>query len=115
VQTQSDVRVTVRVDKDLKERADALFHRLGMNMTTALNVFLRKAVDDEAIPFAISAKNAVFANGYSSEDVINVFSAAVKEEIATKQRDGHPVARYDPVSKKAYLEYPDGTREYVDG
>jgi DNA-damage-inducible protein J len=58
MKVHNDVRVTVRVDKDLKERAESLFARLGMNMTTALNVFLRKAVDEAAIPFAVSAKSA---------------------------------------------------------
>jgi len=37
----------------LKERAEALFGELGMNLTTALNVFLRQAVRQGGIPFPV--------------------------------------------------------------
>ena len=114
MQTQSDVRVTIRVDKNLKERAEALFDRLGMNMSTALNVFLRKAVEESAIPFAVSTKNAGFGLGYSVDDITGIFESAVQNEIAAKQQKGFPLARYDTISKRAYLESTDGTREYVN-
>lgn len=110
----NDVRVTFRVDKDLKETAEKLFERLGMNMSTALNVFLHKAVDEEAIPFPINAKRNVFGAGYTSEDITGAFKAAVGNEIAENQRNGNPVARYDAINKQAYLEYADGTREYIN-
>ena len=109
----NDVRVTIRVDKDLKDRAERLFDRLGMNMTTALNVFLRKAVDEEAIPFVVGAKSAVFGNGYTSSDITSAFAGAVRNEVADSKRKGFPVARYDAKNKQAYLESADGTREYV--
>ena len=115
MRVQNDVRVTIRVDKDLKERAESLFDRMGMNMTTALNVFLRKAVDEEAIPFMIGSKSATFGNGYTADDITNAFNASVRSEIDNKQSSGFPVARYDTDSKQAYLEYSDGTREYVNG
>ncbi|MDR2446817.1 MAG: hypothetical protein LBD58_05950 [Treponema sp.] len=34
--------LSIRMDKALKEQAEILFSELGMNMTTALNVFVRK-------------------------------------------------------------------------
>lgn len=112
---QNDVRVTFRVNKDLKEHAERLFDHLGMNMSTALNVFLRKSVDEAAIPFSISTKSAVFGNNQTPVDITNAFLTTVDTEIAEKQRDGFPVARYDAVTKQAYLEVADGTREYVNG
>jgi addiction module RelB/DinJ family antitoxin len=114
MRVQSDVRVTIRVDKDLKDRAESLFYRLGMNMTTALNVFLRKAVDEEAIPFVVGAKSTVFAGGYTPADITSAFDAAVRSEVAENQRKGHPIAKYDVASKLAYIEFADGTREYVN-
>lgn len=113
MQAQNEVRVTFRVDKDLKNCADALFGRLGMNMTTALNVFLHKAVSESAIPFPISVNNTAYANGCSSSGITGAFESAVQEEIAESRRKGFPVARYDQVSKRAFLENADGTREYV--
>jgi addiction module RelB/DinJ family antitoxin len=73
VRMENDVRVTVRVDKNLKDRADSLFERLGLNMTTALNVFLRKAVDENAIPFPVSAKPAGFGPGLTADEIIRAF------------------------------------------
>lgn len=46
--------VTIRVEKDLKEQADYLFNELGLNMTTAVNVFIRQSVRQGKIPFEIS-------------------------------------------------------------
>ncbi len=48
--------VNLRIDKDLKAQAEALFSSLGMNMTTAINVFLRQSVRDQAIPFHVTAE-----------------------------------------------------------
>lgn len=36
--------LTIRIDNELKEQAEQLFSELGMNMTTALTVFVRQAV-----------------------------------------------------------------------
>lgn len=43
----------IRIDRDLKEQAQQLFFKLGMDMTTAINIFLRQAVKEQAIPFRI--------------------------------------------------------------
>jgi addiction module RelB/DinJ family antitoxin len=111
---QSDVRVTVRVDRGLKEQAERLFLHLGLNMTTALNIFLRKAVDEEAIPFPVSAKSPVLVNGYSAADVTSAFKTAVRNEIADNKKNGFPIARYDVENKQAYLDYADGARKNIN-
>jgi DNA-damage-inducible protein J len=46
--------VSFRIDTDVKNQADMLFAQLGMNMTTAFNIFLRQAVREGGIPFAVS-------------------------------------------------------------
>ncbi|MDD3269021.1 MAG: type II toxin-antitoxin system RelB/DinJ family antitoxin [Syntrophomonadaceae bacterium] len=46
--------LSIRMDKELKEQAEQLFSELGMNMTTALNIFVRQAVRQRKIPFEIS-------------------------------------------------------------
>ncbi len=47
--------VSFRIDKELKAKADALFSSLGLNMTTAFNIFLRQSVRERRIPFEITA------------------------------------------------------------
>ena len=49
-----NVNVTLRVDEDLKKEAEALFSELGLNMTTAFNIFLRQSVREQGIPFQVS-------------------------------------------------------------
>lgn len=116
MKAQNDVQVTFRVDKHLKESAENLFSRLGMNMSTALNVFLRKAVNEDGIPFAVSTKSSGYGPaGYSTDEITDLFTTSVMREMATKQQTGLPVARYDIENKQAYLEYPDGKREYING
>ena len=46
--------VSFRIDSELKKQADALFAQLGMNMTTAFNIFLRQTVREGGIPFEIT-------------------------------------------------------------
>lgn len=41
-----------------------------------------------------------------------LFKEAVKMAVKRQQLLGKPVARYDAVTGKAYLEYPDGKRKY---
>lgn len=43
----------IRIDEKLKKESQDLFASLGMDMTTAVNIFLRQAVKEQAIPFRI--------------------------------------------------------------
>lgn len=45
--------ICIRVDTELKSQAETLFNELGMNLTTAVTVFLRQAVRESRIPFEI--------------------------------------------------------------
>jgi DNA-damage-inducible protein J len=46
--------INIRMEKKLKEQAENLFSELGMNMTTAFNIFVRQSVRQGKIPFEIS-------------------------------------------------------------
>ena len=46
--------ISIRMDIDLKSKADTLFNELGMNISTAFNIFVRQAVREGRIPFEIS-------------------------------------------------------------
>lgn len=41
----------IRVEDDIKQQSDILFKKLGMDTTTAIRVFLNKAIDCQGIPF----------------------------------------------------------------
>ena len=41
------------MDSDLKAQADALFAELGMNLSTAFDVFVRQSLREGGIPFDV--------------------------------------------------------------
>ena len=46
--------VSFRTDADLRKDADRFFETVGMTMSTAINLYLRKIVMEQRIPFEIS-------------------------------------------------------------
>ncbi len=45
--------ITVRTDESIKKQAQELFEALGLDMSAAINVFLRAAIKEGAIPFIL--------------------------------------------------------------
>lgn len=45
--------INVRVDSELKKSAENLFDDLGLNMTSAITMFLKSAVSHDGIPFEV--------------------------------------------------------------
>ena len=60
--------LNIRTDKAIKEQAEVIFNELGLNMTTAINMFLRTAIREHGIPFELKL------------DVPNEVTAAAIEE-----------------------------------
>jgi DNA-damage-inducible protein J len=46
--------INIRTDKTTKKLAEDLFKDLGMNLSTAINLFLRQSIRNRALPFAIT-------------------------------------------------------------
>ena len=44
------VNMSIRMDTELKKQADAMLADMGLNMTTAMNMFLRQVVRQGKIP-----------------------------------------------------------------
>ena len=50
----ANTNINIRMDTDLKKQFEAFCADMGMTMTTAFNIFARKAVREYRIPFEIS-------------------------------------------------------------
>ena len=50
----STTNISIRMDSELKSQADTLFNELGMNISTAFNIFVRQSLREGKIPFDIS-------------------------------------------------------------
>lgn len=49
----STTNLNIRTDKKVKEDAEKIFAELGLNMTSAINIFLRASIRESGIPFAL--------------------------------------------------------------
>ncbi|WP_411347818.1 type II toxin-antitoxin system RelB/DinJ family antitoxin [Paenibacillus sp. WLX2291] len=58
----SQTNINIRVDEELKREAESLFSELGMNMSTAVNIFIRQSVRQGKIPFEITTQTDPFYN-----------------------------------------------------
>lgn len=43
--------LNIRTEKEIKEQAEKIYSGLGLNMTTAINIFLRASIRERGIPF----------------------------------------------------------------
>lgn len=50
------VNFSCRMDSDIKTQCEALYGELGMNLTTAINVFLRESLRAGGFPFDVRLK-----------------------------------------------------------
>jgi len=48
--------LNIRMDSRTKKEAEELFAELGLNFTTAFNVFVKQCLRTRSIPFAITAE-----------------------------------------------------------
>lgn len=68
--------ISIRVNETLKEQAQSLFKELGMDMSTAVNIFLTQTVREQRIPFVIGV------------EVPNAETIAAMKEVEEMARNG---------------------------
>lgn len=49
----STTNFSVRMDSEIKKQCEALYGELGLNLTTAINVFLRQSLRVGGLPFDV--------------------------------------------------------------
>lgn len=54
--------ITIRVDSELKSEATEVFKRMGLDLSTAIRMFLKKSVDDDGIPFPTKRDRKAYEN-----------------------------------------------------
>ena len=45
--------LNIRIDREIKDQAEKIFNELGLNMTTAVNMFLRTVIREHGSPFEL--------------------------------------------------------------
>ena len=77
--------MNIRMDSDVKNQAQKLFKEFGMDMTTAINVFLRQAIRERSIPFKIQL------------DIPNAETVAAIQEVQKMKKNAAMNKTYDNV------------------
>jgi len=47
---------TIRLDTEFRKEAEALFADLGMSLATAIQIFLKQAIQEQGLPFPVKKK-----------------------------------------------------------
>ena len=50
------VPTQIRIDEDVKKKATKLFKSIGIDMSSAVNIFLNQCIINEGLPFLVSSK-----------------------------------------------------------
>ena len=108
-------QINFRIDDETKRQAEELFSQMGFTMTSAIMVFIRQSINDQSIPFKVSARNAVYheklleakrdwENGrkhfheHTDEEVEKLIAEAEKANKRQKQRSGQRISTRRRVS-----------------
>ena len=49
--------INIRVNDEVKKEAESIFKSLGLNMSVAMNLFLKKCINENGIPFDLKLPN----------------------------------------------------------
>ncbi len=44
---------SIRMDVEVKKQCEEIFNQLGMNLTTAINIFLKQSIRSKGMPFEV--------------------------------------------------------------
>lgn len=107
-------RVNLTIDEATKKEVMPLLDDFGMDMSTAVNIFLKSIVRERRFPLQIEAtkmrpKTAFDMNG---EELTEYFCTAVANRNVTQE--SAYVLAMDLTERKPYRLYPDGRKEYID-
>ena len=64
--------IQIRVDDNIKEAADELFSSLGLDMPTAVRIFLSAALENNGIPFVVKRVRKPNAELLEAMDDVNL-------------------------------------------
>ncbi|WP_349673846.1 type II toxin-antitoxin system RelB/DinJ family antitoxin [Lacrimispora sp.] len=80
--------INVRVDDELKKQSEMIFEELGINTSTAINIFLKQVIRSNGIPFTVQADPF-----YSVENQTHLLAA--KERMEKGEGKIHDVIEVD--------------------
>ena len=67
------ISTNISIDADVKKQAQELFADLGLDLSTAINIYLKKAISEQGIPFNVTREtpNSVTAKAIADSENAN--------------------------------------------
>ena len=62
------IELTIHIDSELKERAEILFNKTGVNVSSVIQKFIEQCVSDGFIPFETIDKDVDLDGPYTKEE-----------------------------------------------
>jgi len=94
-----DTTVTIRVDEDIKRKFEEFCADVGMNMSVAMNMFIRASLRENRIPFQIESSKHSFGltllremreeaekRGFMTDEAIEAEIQAAKSDIKSRRK-----------------------------
>lgn len=66
-----DTTITLRTNSTTKTKAQKLFNSLGMDMSTAVNIFLKRSIREGGVPFAVTLEEPNAVTLQAIDDAMN--------------------------------------------
>lgn len=71
--------VRVRINEQLKKDATAVLETMGLTMSDAIRIFLKRVVDEKALPFALKMPKHLDISQMNRKEIDQAFEASFKD------------------------------------
>ena len=98
VNEMADTTISIRVDEDIKRNFEEFCSNVGINMSVAVNMFIRASLKDQKIPFPIESARSLKElsllkemraeakeRGFLTDDEINAEIKAARDSIKARR------------------------------
>ena len=95
----ADTTVTIRVDEDIKRKFEEFCTDVGINMSVAVNMFIRASLKEQKIPFSIESskitsgltllkemRTEAESRGFLSDEEIEAEIRAARSDIKARRQ-----------------------------
>ena len=79
--------ITFRLDETLKRQAEIIYESMGLNMSTALQIFVTQTVASGSIPFPIKADEAARHRAYVLRELTESKKEAMADDNVLEEHD----------------------------
>ena len=73
---------TIRIDNETKTQFDLLCKELGLSVSTAFNIFIKKALREQAIPFRIDLNSSKMVMGETKKAIEEMRASSAKNGLS---------------------------------